>query len=152
MYSIVLLKEQQRTGMSNISINQASKIFKVSRNTIYARLKSGEITKNSDGNISVQDMIRLFGHKVNNKITDQDIINEINLKNHNEHLSEQAKNSNEQELKTKIAQLEQKIEQLEEQLNYVKANESWLKQQLEQKLIEHKSSAKKGLLGRIFSG
>ena len=39
---------------------------------------------------------------------------------------------------------------LEKQLEYVKANEAWLKQQLDQKLIEHKSYEKKGLLGRIF--
>ena len=36
------------------------------------------------------------------------------------------------------------IEQLEKQLEYVKANEAWLKQQLDQKLIEHKNHEKKG--------
>ena len=62
--------------MSNISINQASKLFKVSRNTIYARIKKGEITKNSEGNVSVQDMMRLFGNKADKKATEQ-AVNEL---------------------------------------------------------------------------
>lgn len=53
--------------MSNISINQASKLFKVSRNTIYSRIEKGLITKNAEGLVSVQDMIRLFGHKADKK-------------------------------------------------------------------------------------
>ena len=53
--------------MSNLSINQASKLFKVSRNTVYARIKKGEMTKNSDGTVSAQDMIRLFGNKTDKK-------------------------------------------------------------------------------------
>ena len=34
--------------------------------------------------------------------------------------------------------------------NFLVANEAWLKQQLDQKLIEHKNHEKKGLLGRLF--
>ena len=44
----------------------------------------------------------------------------------------------------------EQVEQLEKQLEYVKQNEAWLKQQLDQKLIEHKNHEKKGLLGRLF--
>ena len=136
--------------MSNISINQASKLFKVSRNTIYARIKKGEITKNSDGNVSVQDMMRLFGNKADKKATEQAVTELLNTVNNTEQLIEQPKSNNEQLLKQKIEQLEGQVEQLEKQLEYVKANEAWLKQQLDQKLIEHKSYEKKGLLGRIF--
>ena len=140
--------------MSNISINQASKLFNVSRNTIYARIKKGEITKNSEGNVSVQDMMRLFGNKSDKKVTEQ-AVTEL-LKNANqtvqptEHKVEQSKNNNEQLLSQQIEQLKTQVEQLEKQLEYVKANEAWLKQQLDQKLIEHKSNEKKGLLGRLF--
>jgi hypothetical protein len=42
------------------------------------------------------------------------------------------------------------VSSLEKQLQYVQANEAWLKQQLDQKLIEHKNNDKKGLLGRLF--
>ena len=136
--------------MSNISINQASKLFKVSRNTIYARIKKGEITKNSDGNVSVQDMMRLFGNKADKKATEQAVTELLNSVNNIEQEIEQPKSNNEQLLQQKIEQLEGQVEQLEKQLEYVKANEAWLKQQLDQKLIEHKNHEKKGLLGRLF--
>ena len=136
--------------MSNISINQASKLFKVSRNTIYARIKKGEITKNIDGNVSVQDMMRLFGNKADKKATEQAVTELLNNVNNTDQLIEQPKSNNEQLLQQKIEQLEGQVEQLEKQLEYVKANEAWLKQQLDQKLIEHKNHEKKGLLGRLF--
>ncbi len=136
--------------MSNISINQASKLFKVSRNTIYARIKKGEITKNSDGNVSVQDMMRLFGNKADKKATEQAVTELLNSTNNIEQLIEQPKSNNEQILQQQIEQLKVQVEQLEKQLEYVKQNEAWLKQQLDQKLIEHKNHEKKGLLGRLF--
>lgn len=136
--------------MSNISINQASKLFKVSRNTVYARIKKGEITKNSDGTVSVQDMMRLFGNKADKKATEQAVTELLNSTNNIEQSIEQPKSNNEQLLQQQIEQLKVQVEQLEKQLEYVKANEAWLKQQLDQKLIEHKSYEKKGLLGRLF--
>lgn len=136
--------------MSNISINQASKLFKVSRNTIYARIKKGELTKNSEGNVSVQDMLRLFGNKADKKATEQAVTELLNSVNNIEQPIEQSKSNDEQLLLQQIEQLKLQVEQLEKQLEYVKANEAWLKQQLDQKLIEHKSNEKKGLLGRIF--
>ena len=140
--------------MSNISINQASKLFKVSRNTIYARIKKGEITKNSEGNVSVQDMMRLFGNKTEKKATEQAVTELLNNSNQTvqkiDQFIEQPKSNSEQLLEQKIEQLKTQVEQLEKQLEYVKANEAWLKQQLDQKLIEHKTSEKKGLLGRLF--
>jgi len=136
--------------MSNLSINQASKLFKVSRNTVYARIKKGEITKNSDGTVSAQDMIRLFGNKTDKKAVEQAITEQLNSTAQIEQIIEQPKNNNEQLLEQKIEQLRAQVEQLEKQLEYVKANEAWLKQQLDQKLIEHKNHEKKGLLGRLF--
>ena len=136
--------------MSNISINQASKLFKISRNTIYARIKKGEITKNSDGTVSVQDMMRLFGNKADKKATEQAVTELLNSTNNIEQSIDQPKSNNEQLLQQQIEQLKVQVEQLEKQLEYVKANEAWLKQQLDQKLIEHKNHEKKGLLGRLF--
>ena len=136
--------------MSNLSINQASKLFKVSRNTIYARIKKGEMTKNSDGTVSAQDMIRLFGNKTDKKAIEQAITEQLNSTAKIEQIIEQPKNNNEQLLEQQVEQLKAHVEQLEKQLEYVKANEAWLKQQLDQKLIEHKNHEKKGLLGRLF--
>lgn len=140
--------------MSNISINQASKLFKVSRNTIYARIKKGDLTKNADGLVSVQDMMRVFGNKADKKATEQAVIqllnNTDNIEQPIQQQSEQSKISNEQLLQQQIEQLKLQVEQLEKQLEYVKANEAWLKQQLDQKLIEHKPQERKGLLSKIF--
>ncbi len=136
--------------MSNISINQASKLFKVSRNTIYARVKKGEMTKNTEGNVSVQDMMRLFGNKADKKATEQAVTELLNSTNNIEQSIEHPKANNEQLLLQQIEQLKLQVEQLEKQLEYVKSNEAWLKQQLDQKLIEHKNHEKKGLLGRLF--
>lgn len=140
--------------MSNISINQASKLFKVSRNTIYARIKKGDLTKNADGLVSVQDMMRVFGNKADKKATEQAVIELLNSTNNIEQSiqqqPEQSKSSNEQLLQQQIEQLKLQVEHLEKQLEYVKANEAWLKQQLDQKLIEHKPQERKGLLSKIF--
>ena len=140
--------------MSKLSINQASKLFKVSRNTIYARIKKGDITKDSEGLVSAQDMVRLFGNKTDNKATEKAVIELLNNTDKtvqvSEQKSEQLKSSSEQLLEQQVEQLKAQIEQLEKQLDYVKANEAWLKQQLDQKLIEHKKHEKKGLLSKFF--
>ena len=75
----------------------------------------------------------------------------MNSTNNIEQFVEQPKSNAEQLLQQKIEQLKEQVEQLEKQLEYVKANEAWLKQQLDQKLIEHKNNEKKGLLSRFFS-
>ena len=137
--------------MSTLSINQASKLFKVSRNTIYARIKKGDITKDSDGNVSVQDMVRLFGNRTDKKATEQAVIEILNNTNKTEQDISSVMNNNEQLLLQQIDQLKVQVEQLEKQLEYVKANEAWLKQQLDQKLIKHnRHYEKKGLLSKLF--
>jgi polyhydroxyalkanoate synthesis regulator phasin len=141
--------------MSKLSINQASKLFKISRNTIYARIKKGDITKDSEGFVSVQDMMRLFGNKADKKATDQAVTELLNTTKQtvqeNEQVFEHPKSNNEQLLTQQIEQLKTQVEQLEKQLEYVKANEAWLKQQLDQKLIEHKGNEKKGIFSKFFS-
>jgi predicted DNA-binding protein YlxM (UPF0122 family) len=136
--------------MSTISINQASKLFNVSRNTIYARIKKGEITKDAEGLVSVQDMIRLFGNKTDKKATEQAVSDLLNTTAQPVQSDTIQVSNTEHLLTLQIEQLKAQVEQLEKQLEYVKANEAWLKQQLDQKLIEHKNHEKKGLLGRLF--
>lgn len=136
--------------MSNLSINQASKLFKVSRNTIYARIKRGDLTKNADGAVSVQDMIRLFGNKADKKATEQAVNELLNSANNIVQPTEQSKSNHEQLFIQQIEQLKLQVEQLEKQLEYVKANEAWLKEQLNQRLIEHKNQEKKGILSKLF--
>lgn len=126
--------------MARISINKASQDFNISRNTLYKHIKQGKITKDANGKLDTIDLVRLYGTHVS---TQQESTT-VDTKN------DQVKINNEQLLLQQIDQLKHRVELLEKQLEYVKANETWLKQQLDQKLIEHKSSDKKGLLGRIF--
>ena len=129
--------------MSRINISQASKKFNVSRNTLYKYIKSGKLTKDSNELLDTADMIRLFSSHVTSQsqstVDDSQPEHEITQYQHREQL-----------LQKQVEQLQLQVSSLEKQLQYVQANEAWLKQQLDQKLIEHKNNDKKGLLGRLF--
>lgn len=129
--------------MARISINKASLDFNISRNTLYKHIKQGKLTKDENGKIDTSDLIRLYSSHVSDQqfLTTSDnnvLTTNEQLKQENEHLKQQLLSS------------EVRINELKQQLEYVKQNESWLKQQLDQKLIEHKNNEKKGLLGRLF--
>lgn len=133
--------------MSRINVSQAAKQFNISRNTLYKYIKTGKLTKDSDGLLDSADLVRLFSSHVTlqqaltqddtDKVTVRD--NELTQYKHREQL-----------LQKQVDQLQLQVASLEKQLQYVQANEAWLKLQLNQKLLEHKSGEKKGLLGRIF--
>lgn len=125
--------------MSRISINKASQDFGVSRNTLYKYIKQGKLTKDNEGKLDTSDLVRVFSQHAQNK-QDDSIHTTPN---------EQLKTENEQ-LKQQLAISEIRINELKSQLDYVRQNETWLKQQLDQKLIEHKSNEKKGLLSKLF--
>lgn len=125
--------------MSRISINKASQDFGVSRNTLYKYIKQGKLTKDNEGKLDTSDLVRVFSQHAQNK-QDGSIHTTPN---------EQLKTENEQ-LKQQLAISEIRINELKSQLDYVRQNETWLKQQLDQKLIEHKSNEKKGLLSKLF--
>ena len=126
--------------MARISISQAAKDFNISRNTLYKYIRNGKLTKDSDGKLDTIDLVRLFSSHV----TREQESTAVNIEN--AHVKEQG----EQLLLQQIEQLKHQVKLLENQIDYFKANEAWLKQQLDQKLIQHKTSDKKGILGRIF--
>lgn len=126
--------------MARINISQAAKKFNVSRNTLYKYIKSGKLTKDIEGLVDTSDLIRLFSsHVTSQQPLTQDDSQDAHVKVQGEQL-----------LLQQIEQLKHQVKLLENQIEYFKTNEAWLKQQLDQKLIEHKSSEKKGILGRIF--
>lgn len=129
--------------MSRISINKASQDFGVSRNTLYKYVKQGKLTKDSEGKLDTSDLIRLFNQHVQSTrgLTQGD--------NTNISQNEQLKTENEQ-LRQQLAISEMRMNELKSQLDYMRQNEIWLKQQLDQKLIEHKNPEKKGLLSKLF--
>lgn len=126
--------------MARISISQAARDFKVSRNSIYKKINSGQLTKDSEGLVDTSDLLRVFSSSTSKQQSSTVSDNsEIQVIGHREQLLQQ-----------EVDKLKMQIQSLQQQLQYVQANEAWLKQQLDQKLIEHKSQDKKGLLGRIF--
>ena len=129
--------------MARISISQAARDFKVSRNSIYKKINSGQLTKDSEGLVDTSDLLRVFSSSTSKQYSSTVSDNsEIQVTGHREQLLQQ-----------EVDKLKMQVQALEQQLQYVEANEQWLKQQLDQKLIEHKDTRyqeKKGLLGRIF--
>jgi molecular chaperone GrpE (heat shock protein) len=95
-------------------------------------------------------MIRLFGSRQDKKATNNAVKDLLSELEHTEQDNSVQLSNTEQLLLIEIEQLKRLIEQLEKQLEYVKANENWLKQQLEQKLIEQKSYERRGLLSKLF--
>lgn len=131
---------ENKTSMARISISQAARDFKVSRNSIYKKINSGQLTKDSEGLVDTSDMLRLFSSSTTKQQSSTASDNvQVQTLGHREQLLQQ-----------EVDKLKMQVQALEQQLQYVQANEAWLKQQLDQKLIEHKSSEKKGLLGRFF--
>lgn len=129
--------------MSRINISQASKKFNVSRNTLYKYIRAGKLTKDAEGLVDTIDLIRLFSSHVTSQSTlaQSDTIaeHEITQYQHREQL-----------LQKQVEQLQSQVTSLEKQLQYVQANEAWLKEQLNQRLIEHKKQEKKGILSKLF--
>jgi predicted RNase H-like nuclease (RuvC/YqgF family) len=132
-----------KTAMARISISKASKDFKVSRNTIYKALEKGKLTRDANGLVDTIDLIRLFSSHTS---TGQQ---STAVHTKTAQVIEQVE-QREQLLQQQVDQLKAQVQSLELQLQYVKQNEAWLKQQLDQKLLEQKRHESKGLLGRLF--
>ena len=129
--------------MSRITISQASKDFKVSRNTIYKALEKGKLTRDANGLVDTIDLIRLFSEHTS---TGQQ---STAVHTQTAQVIEQVE-QREQLLQQQVDQLKAQVQSLELQLQYVKQNEAWLKEQLNQRLIEHKNQEKKGILSKLF--
>lgn len=135
------------THMARITISQASKDFKVTRNTIYSWINKGFLTKDANGLIDATDMMRLCSERVEKRSTKQDYTHKsIDAQHTTQHQLEQEN----LELKKLLAMYEIQINQYKEQIEYLKQNEVWLKSQIEQqKLIEH-NNKKRGFLSKLL--
>ncbi|ENX64112.1 MULTISPECIES: plasmid replication DNA-binding protein [Acinetobacter] len=131
--------------MARITVTQASKDFNVSRNTLYKKIKQGHLTKDANGLLDVNDLIRVIG--VNTENTHKNVtLNNSDVQSVNSDTQlQQAKNEIEQ-LKQLLAQKEIFINQLQQQIADLRLDKEQLYNQINQKRIEHKKS----LLGRFF--
>ena len=128
--------------MARVSINKASLDFNISRNTLYKHIKQGKITKDADGKLDTNDLIRLYGTHVNGQQESTTVDTNISVQ------FEQLRQEN-QQLKQLLAVNEMLVNQLQQQVQDLKQDKQHLFNQLEQKLLETKTS-NKSLFGRLF--
>lgn len=94
--------------MSNFSIAKASKIWGISRTTIYKKLELWELSQNHDKTISMVEMIRVFGEvKLSKTVQDKKEMNK----------SEQLWTNEIEQLKLELERQKTLNEQLLQQLN-----------------------------------
>ncbi|MDV4266076.1 Atg14 domain-containing protein [Acinetobacter seifertii] len=131
--------------MARITVTQASKDFNVSRNTLYKKIKQGHLTKDANGLLDVNDLIRIIGVHTENTHKNVTLNNSDVQSVNSDTQLQQAKNEIEQ-LKQLLAQKEIFINQLQQQIADLRLDKEQLYNQINQKRIEHKKS----LLGRFF--
>ena len=130
--------------MAKVNITQASKDFRVSRNTLYKKVRQGLLTQDSEGLLDVNDLIRVIGSQAKKSIGD-DTVNTENVNRVNRELQHEI-----EQLKQLLAMKEILINQLQQQVSDLRLDKEQLYNQISQKRIEHKPENRKGLLGRFF--
>ncbi|HAV4234773.1 plasmid replication DNA-binding protein [Acinetobacter baumannii] len=131
--------------MARITVTQASKDFNISRNTLYKKIKQGHLTKDSNGLLDVNDLIRVIG--VHTESTYKNVTsNTGDVQSVSSDTQLQQAKSEIEQLKQLLAQKEIFINQLQQQIADLRLDKEQLYNQINQKRIEHK----KGLLGRFF--
>jgi chromosome segregation ATPase len=130
--------------MAKVNITQASKDFRVSRNTLYKKVRQGLLTQDSEGLLDVNDLIRVIGSQAKKSIGD-DTVNTENVNSVNRELQHEI-----EQLKQLLAMKEIFINQLQQQISDLRLDKEQLYNQINQKRIEHKPENRKGLLGRFF--
>ena len=71
--------------MAKVNITQASKDFRVSRNTLYKKVRQGLLTQDSEGLLDVNDLMRVIGSQ--GKVTvSSDAVNTENVNSVNREL------------------------------------------------------------------
>ncbi|SRR5690606_33923276 len=125
-----------------ISINQASKDFNISRNTLYKHIKQGKLSRDSDGKVDVSDLVKLYS-KHANSTQQSTTVNTAEVAQ-----IEQLQQENTQ-LKQLLAVNEMLINQLQQQVQDLKQDKENLFAQINQKRIDSKDT-KKGIFNRLF--
>jgi transposase-like protein len=129
--------------VSRITVTQAAKDFNVSRNTLYKKIRQGLLTKDSDGRLDVNDLLRVIGSQ-----------SESTNKNVTLNKDDSLHVTGDVQLKQEIEQLKQLlamkvifIYQLHQQIADLLHDKEQLYIQINQKRIEHKKGS---LISRLF--
>lgn len=108
--------------MSNLTISQIAREWKISRTTIYKKLDNGELSQNEDKTIFIGEVIRVFGEPWTKEIQNE----QVKKNNYEQPLTdiffnikielEKEKTINEQ-LKEQLKEYKQRVQYLENTLN-----------------------------------
>ena len=124
--------------MTVLSMNQAAKMFRISRNTLKSKLEQGELSRAQGGTgIDLSELIRVFGAAPDHAPTDQYGARQSTPSEQDRATLEQAQIV---ENRAKIAALEMEVRMLRERLDECQAREVWMREQVErtQRLLEYK--------------
>lgn len=135
-----------------ISISEAAKMVKVSRNTIYEKFKSGELSRCSSGKVDTSEILRVFGNSAGRHTRQEQKTFVQSVK------SVQPEDTKTEQLyQAQIKTLEEALRQAREQIDEAKGRELWQRGQIEKltdtiKLIEApKTTTKpKAFFDRLF--
>ena len=100
-----------------ISIKAAAEMAKISRTTIYEKIKIGELSRNSNGKVDSSEVLRVFGNPSDRHTRQEENEHIEQLKNtlnteHNNKQAQNALNSDKEELyKSQIRILEESLKQ-----------------------------------------
>jgi chromosome segregation ATPase len=123
---------------TKFTILAAAKLYKKSRNTITKDIKNGVLSKNSDGDLELSELLRVYGDAPSAKPV-------------------QTQEQYSASLNALIAEREQliiRVSSLEQQIERYEKREDWLQQQIndltQQRLTHQQQTPKKGLLARLM--
>lgn len=121
--------------MPILSMNQAAKMFKISRNTLRSKLDQGLLSYAPDRTgIDLSELIRVFGAAPDHGLTEQLRATKTNPTEQPRPTPDHAEN------RAKIAALEVEVRMLRERLDECHKREEWMREQVEktQRLLEYK--------------
>jgi alpha-mannosidase len=143
-----------------INIKAAAEMVKVSRTTIYEKLKSGELSKSATGKIDTSELLRVFGSPADRHTKQEEKTHIEQLKStlNTEHFTKQLLDTTEKEgLKAQIKTLEDALSKAYERENQHIEQVQWQRQHIDKltdtiKLLEPPKPQEKprGFFSRLF--
>ena len=109
-----------------ISISEAAKMVKVSRNTIYDKFKSGELSRCPSGKVETSEILRVFGNSAGRHTRQEQKAFVQSVQ------SVQPQDTKTEQLyQAQIKTLEEALKQAREQIDEAKERESWQRGQID---------------------
>lgn len=112
--------------MKSLDIKTASKVFKVSRTTVYAKIKAGDLSQRSDKLIDFVEMVRVFGEpssRMSKQEKASNLSEIVHMVQHDNVLNNEQIEQNER-LKRRITELEADVLDKRELIEWFKSEQS----------------------------